>query len=133
MKKKVIVRFLVPFLAILLFMGFSTIAAAKTIKIGGIMDTTGPTSDVGKDYAIGMAEAFKYINNQGGVNGKKIKFTWFDYGYRIPEAITALGQWHAEGRLKIREDVREGGLAAFVDTLNLLYTGGNNGKLVLKV
>jgi branched-chain amino acid transport system substrate-binding protein len=35
-----------------------------------------------------MEEAMKYINDQGGVNGKKIKYTWFDYGYRIPEAIT---------------------------------------------
>ena len=26
-----------------------------------------------------------------------------------------------------------GGIPAFLDTLNLLYTGGNNGKLVLKV
>jgi branched-chain amino acid transport system substrate-binding protein len=65
-----------------------TAVYAKDIKIGGIMDTTGGTSDVGKDYALGMVEAFKYINEQGGVNGKKIKYTWFDYGYRIPEAIT---------------------------------------------
>ena len=75
-------------LALILLMGFSTIAVAKTIRIGGIMDTTGATSDVGKDYALGMVEAFKYINEKGGVNGKKIKYTWFDYGYRIPEAIT---------------------------------------------
>jgi hypothetical protein len=26
------------------------------------MDTTGTTSDVGKDYALGMDEAFKFIN-----------------------------------------------------------------------
>ena len=57
----------------------------------------------------------------------------FDWADRMPEAITALGAWHKEGRLKIREDVRTGGLAAFADTLALLYTGGNNGKLVLKV
>ena len=57
----------------------------------------------------------------------------FDWEKRIPEAIAQLGAWHREGRLKIREDVRAGGLAAFVDTLNLLYTSGNNGKLVLKV
>ena len=56
-----------------------------------------------------------------------------DWATRIPEAIAQLGTWHAEGRLKIREDVRSGGLAAFVDTLNLLYSGGNSGKLVLKV
>ena len=57
----------------------------------------------------------------------------FDWADRMPEAITALGVWHKEGRLKIREDVRTGGLPAFAETLALLYTGGNNGKLVLKV
>jgi NADPH-dependent curcumin reductase CurA len=56
-----------------------------------------------------------------------------DWASRFPEAIAQLGQWHQEGRLKIREDVREGGLDAFPDVLNLLYTGGNIGKLVLKV
>jgi NADPH-dependent curcumin reductase len=56
-----------------------------------------------------------------------------DWAPRIPEAIATLGAWHKEGRLQMREDVRTGGIPAFVDTLNLLYTGGNNGKLVLKV
>ncbi len=78
----------VLFLALGLVACFSGITAAAEIKVGGIMDTTGATSDVGKDYAIGMEDAFKYINSQGGVNGKEIKYTWFDYGYRIPEAIT---------------------------------------------
>ncbi len=59
-----------------------------------------------------------------------IVLDWID---RVPEAIAQLGAWHREGKLKIREDVRTGGLEAFTDTLNLLYTGGNNGKLVLKV
>ena len=57
----------------------------------------------------------------------------FDWANRVPEAISQLGTWHKEGKLKIREDVREGGLDAFPDVLNLLYTGGNMGKLVLKV
>ena len=88
MKNSNFLKLLVPFLAVVFLMGFSTTAVAKVIKIGGIMDTTGATSDVGKDYAVGMAEAWKCINEQGGVNGKKVKYTWFDYGYRIPEAIT---------------------------------------------
>ena len=75
-------------LTLALVLGFSAFVAAADIQLGGIMDTTGATSDVGKDYAIGMEDAIKYINDQGGVNGKKIKYTWFDYGYRIPEAIT---------------------------------------------
>ena len=57
----------------------------------------------------------------------------FDWANRIPEAIEQLGNWHAEGRLKIREDVQTGGLDAFPDVVNMLYTGANNGKLVLKV
>src|SRR4030042_6131329 len=68
--------------------GLSDSVCAQEIKIGGIMDTPGATSDVGKDYAIGMEDAFKYINENGGVNGKPIKYTWFDYGYRITAGIT---------------------------------------------
>ena len=57
----------------------------------------------------------------------------FDWKDRIPEAIEHLGQWHADGQLTIREDVRDGGVDAFPDVVNLLYTGDNNGKLVLKI
>ncbi len=88
MKKNIFLSLLVSFLAVFLVVGVSTTALTKEIKIGGLNDTTGATSDVGKDYAIGMADAYKYINAQGGVNGIPIKYTWFDYGYRIPEAIT---------------------------------------------
>ena len=41
--------------------------------------------------------------------------------------------WLKEGKLKFVEDVREGGIDAYPDVLNLLYTSGNRGKLVLKV
>ena len=57
----------------------------------------------------------------------------FDWAARYPEAISTLGAWHAEGRLKLREDVRDGGIDAYPDVLDLLYTGGNFGKLVLRI
>jgi len=57
----------------------------------------------------------------------------FDWAARYPEAIAALGAWHAEGKLKLGEDIRDGGIDAYPDVLNLLYTGGNFGKLVLRV
>ncbi len=57
----------------------------------------------------------------------------FDWANRIPEAIRDLATWHAEGKLKIREDVRKGGIDAYPETLNLLFSGENNGKLVLAV
>lgn len=60
-------------------------------------------------------------------------FIVFDFASQYPRAVKQLGQWHAEGKLRLREDVREGGIEAFPDVLKLLYTGGNFGKLVLKV
>ena len=81
-------KFLTFIFAVILIMGFSSMAGAATIKIGALNDTTGATSDVGKDYALGIAEAIHYVNDSGGINGKKIKLYQFDYGYRIPEALT---------------------------------------------
>jgi len=60
-------------------------------------------------------------------------FIVFDFVDRYQEAIDNLGKWESQGKLVMREDVREGGVDAFPDILNLLYTSGNNGKLVLKV
>src|SRR5271157_2545563 len=62
--------------------------AKGEIKIGSIIDISGGTADVGKDYALGVTEAVAYVNDNGGINGKKIKLFQFDYGYRISEAIT---------------------------------------------
>ncbi len=73
--------------ALFFLAGSLSMAGAAAIKIGALNDTTGATSDVGKDYALGIAEAFHYVNDNGGVNGKKIKLYQFDYGYRIPEAL----------------------------------------------
>lgn len=73
---------------------------------------------------------FRYVLTQRLRVRGLIVFDWAD---RIPEAIKQLGEWHAAGKLKIREDVREGGIDAFPDVVNLLYTSGNNGKLVLRV
>jgi branched-chain amino acid transport system substrate-binding protein len=75
-------------IAVALIVGFSSMPEAATIKVGSLNDMTGATSDVGKDYAMGIAEAIRYANANGGVNGKQIKLYQFDYGYRVPEALT---------------------------------------------
>ncbi len=49
------------------------------------------------------------------------------------EAVQTLAQWHAEGALRVSEDVREGGIDSYVETLNMLYAGENQAKLVLRV
>ena len=81
-------KILVVLFVLALLSGFSSVAGAATIKIGALNDVTGATSDVGKDYALGISDAIHYVNDNGGVNGKQIKLYQFDYGYRIPEALT---------------------------------------------
>lgn len=60
-------------------------------------------------------------------------FIVFDFAKQYKEATSALLGWYRDGRLKLREDVRDGGLDAFPAVLRQLYTGGNFGKLVLKL
>jgi branched-chain amino acid transport system substrate-binding protein len=62
-------------------------AGAEDINIGALSDMSGATSDVGKDYALGILEAVHYVNDTGGINGKTVKLFQFDYGYRIPEVL----------------------------------------------
>ena len=66
---------------------------AAPIKIGGIFDITGATSGVGKDYAQACKDAEQYINEHGGVNGRKIQLIANDYAYKIPEAVNLYKQY----------------------------------------
>jgi branched-chain amino acid transport system substrate-binding protein len=56
------------------------------IKIGNTMPYSGPASALG---AIGKAEAayFAMINDQGGINGRKITFISRDDGYSPPKTV----------------------------------------------
>lgn len=75
-------------LGVALLLLCSPVYAEESITIGSINDLTGATSDVGKDAALGVRECVAYVNDNGGINGKKIKLRLYDYGYRVPEAIT---------------------------------------------
>ncbi|HLT27592.1 MAG TPA: ABC transporter substrate-binding protein [Zeimonas sp.] len=61
-------------------------ATDTTIKIGQTMPYSGPASAYG---TIGRAEAayFAMINDQGGINGRKIEFISIDDGYSPPKAV----------------------------------------------
>jgi NADPH-dependent curcumin reductase CurA len=55
-----------------------------------------------------------------------------DYMNRAEEAMTALGRWLMEGKIKYRVDVVEG-LEQTPRAVNKLFDGSNQGKLVVKV
>ncbi len=61
-------------------------AAQQEIKVGGIFDLTGVTSDVGKPFAQGVQDCVAVTNDAGGINGKKIKLLGADYAYKIDQA-----------------------------------------------
>jgi branched-chain amino acid transport system substrate-binding protein len=61
-------------------------ATDTEIKLGNIMPYSGPASAYG---VIGKIEDayFKMINDQGGINGRKINFISYDDGYSPPKAV----------------------------------------------
>lgn len=59
-------------------------------------------------------------------------FIVLDYASRFMEAATQLGQWKMFGKIKDRETIVEG-LEKASDAINMLFTGGNTGKLIVKV
>jgi NADPH-dependent curcumin reductase CurA len=59
-------------------------------------------------------------------------FILLDYVPRFMEAATQLGQWKMLGKIKDRETIVEG-LEKASDAINMLFTGGNIGKLIVKV
>jgi branched-chain amino acid transport system substrate-binding protein len=66
-------------------------ATDTEIKIGNTMPYSGPASAYG---AIGKAEAayFAMINDQGGINGRKINFISRDDGYSPPKTVEVVRQ-----------------------------------------
>jgi len=59
-------------------------------------------------------------------------FIILDYVPRFMEAAKQLGQWKMFGKIKDRETIVEG-LEKAPDAINMLFTGGNTGKLIVKV
>lgn len=77
----------------------------------------------------GPANYMSLLVNRASMTGMVV----FDYADRYGEAAREMAGWIAAGKLKTREDVVEGGLDAFPETLLKLFRGENLGKLVLKV
>ena len=71
----------------------------------------------------------------GVVLVKRLKVQGFiilDYASRFTEAATELGKWRMMRKLKDRETVVEG-IEKAPDAINMLFTGGNIGKTLVKL
>jgi NADPH-dependent curcumin reductase CurA len=76
----------------------------------------------------GPANYLSLLVNRARMQGMIV----FDYADRYHVAAKEMGGWMAAGKLQGREDIVEG-LETFPETLLKLFSGENNGKLVLKV
>ncbi len=77
----------------------------------------------------GPADFGRILMNRLTVRG----FIVIDYLSRAKEATAALSGWIAEGRIKWKDHVVEGGLAMAPHALDRLFRGDHDGKLLLRV
>jgi NADPH-dependent curcumin reductase CurA len=77
----------------------------------------------------GPANYLSLLVNRASMTGMVV----FDYADRYAEAAREMAGWMKEGKLVSREDIVEGGIDAFPETLLKLFKGENFGKLLLKV
>ncbi len=86
MKKRTIA---IAVLAMFFCMGVlvTNAAAADKIKWGVLIDLSGPTSDWGKNQVKGQLDAARWVNENGGINGKKLELIVIDDGYKVPRGV----------------------------------------------
>ncbi len=110
---------------------------------GDILDTV--LTRIRRKARIVICGAISQYNATGAVQGPKNYLSLlvnrarmegivvFDYAARYPQAIAEMAGYLKDGRMKSREDVVAGGVRAYPDTLNRLFSGENFGKLVLQI
>ena len=77
----------------------------------------------------GPANYMSLLVNRASMTGMVV----FDYADRYGDAAREMAGWIAAGKLKAKEDIVAGGVAAFPDALLKLFRGENTGKRVLRV
>ncbi|WP_319469309.1 ABC transporter substrate-binding protein [uncultured Pseudodesulfovibrio sp.] len=58
------------------------------IRVGGLIDLSGPTSSVGVPYSQGLVDGVKYVNQSGGINGRDIIFDLQDTAYNVQQGLS---------------------------------------------
>jgi branched-chain amino acid transport system substrate-binding protein len=87
---------------VLALAGVGSQAWAKDIKVGAIINLTGPASTWGQFHAKAHQEYFRYVNEvKGGVQGHKIDLTIVDHAYKVPEAVKYAKKFCTEDKMDI--------------------------------
>ena len=82
--------------------GAVTGVSAKDIKVGAIINLTGPASTWGQFHAKGHKDYFRYVNEvKGGIAGNKINLTVVDHAYKVPEAVKFVKKFCTSDKMDI--------------------------------
>jgi NADPH-dependent curcumin reductase CurA len=103
-------------------------ACLAQLALRGRVVLCGAIASYNEGEPTGPANYRSLIIRRGRMEG----FIVLDYYDRLPEAQAEIGQWLAAGMIKSTEHLVEG-LERAPDALNLLFTGGNTGKVIVKV
>lgn len=95
---------------------------ARVVICGAISQYADNTDVYGPKRYLRLAE--RYARMEG--------YTAFHFADRYPEGLDDIARWMSEGKLKIREQVEEG-IESFPRALEMLFKGGNTGKLLVRV
>ncbi|MBU2646357.1 ABC transporter substrate-binding protein [bacterium] len=74
--------------------------SAQEIKVGAIINLTGPASSWGQYHAKGHQDYFRYVNEvKGGVAGHKINLTVVDSAYKTAEAVKYVKKFSTQDKM----------------------------------
>jgi len=103
-------------------------AALANLARGARIVICGAISQYNSGSVTGPRNYMSLLVNRASMKG----MLSFDYADRFTQAGAQMAAWMAAGKLKSREHIVEG-LGTFPETLLKLFTGENDGKLMLKV
>jgi NADPH-dependent curcumin reductase len=103
-------------------------AALLNLAIGARVVICGAISQYNDATFSGLKNYMKIVSARATLSGIIV----LDYFPRAKEAITDIANWIATGKIKYKEHIVDG-IENFATTLQMLFTGANKGKLIIKV
>src|ERR1700723_3209564 len=79
------IKSLLSSVSLALLLSGAAVTAQAQIAIGQLADYSGGTSDVGTPYGQGVADAFAWVNKNGGIGGTPGRAENRDYAPEVPK------------------------------------------------